>query len=423
MTNVQLQKDLENYSTKKSKKIYILLIIILAILSAGVYYFFAFNNEDKTKSTQYVTSKVKKGDLSVAVSATGTLNPTNSVEIGIEVSGTIKEIYVDFNDEVKEGQLLAMLDTRKLQSDVDSMTAALAISKASLKDSEVNIKNKKLVYDRTLKMYESSGGKYPSVNQLDESKFAYELSLSSLEGAKAKVEQSSSTLKAALQNLDKAYVKSSINGIVLNRSVEVGQTLAASMNAPKLFVLAKDLTNMDLIVSIDEADVSGIKKDLDVKFTVDAYANENFSGKIKQVRLNPVTTNGVVTYETVVAVNNEKLLLRPGMTANAKIITKQSVDKMIVPNSAFRFKPKVIIEEKSNNISLVQAPKAPQGSAGAKDLVKKEFTPIWIMENKEPKKIMVKVLDTDGKFTTIESDELKIDDEIIISQKSGNAKQ
>lgn len=209
---------------------------------------------------------------------------------------------------------------------------------------------------------------------------------------------------------------------MLNREVEVGQTLAASMNAPKLFTLAKDLSQMDLIVSIDEADVSDIKKGLDVTFTVDAYPNDNFKGKIKQVRLNPVDVNGVVTYETVVLVDNEKLLLRPGMTATAKIITKESKDKLIIPNSALRFKPKEQGEQKTNTMSLVQPPRSPQNGNTTKELGKKEFSAIWIMENNTPKRVMVKVLDTDGKFTTIESKDLKVDDEVISSQKSGNAK-
>lgn len=360
--------------------------------------------------------------MSVVVSATGTLNPTNSVEIGVEVSGTIKEIYVDFNDEVEVGQLLAILDTRKLQSEVDGQTASLGISKANLKESEVNLRNKKAVYDRTLKMYNSSGGKYPSINELDDAKFAYESSVSSLEASKAKVEQSSFSLNTAKQNLDKAYVKSSIKGIVLNRAVEVGQTLAASMNAPKLFTLAKDLTQMDLIVSIDESDVADIKKDLDVTFTVDAYPNKNFKGKIKQVRLNPVTVNGVVTYETVVGVNNEELLLRPGMTATAQINTKQSLDKLMIPNGALRFKPKVQSEQKANTMNLVQPPRRLPGENPSKDLGKKEFSPIFILENNQPKRVMVKVLETDGKITTVESNDLKVDDELIISQKSDNGK-
>ena len=420
--DANLQNELKSYSNKSSKKKYFFIIFIILLLAVGYYYFF-INGAKKEEPTTYNTKKVTKGDLSVVVSATGILNPTNSVEIGVEVSGTIKEIYVDFNDNVEVGQLLAKLDTRKLESDVDNMTAALLIAKANLKESEVNLRNKKTVYDRTLKMYNSSGGKYPSINELDDSRFAYESALSSVEASKAKIEQSMSSLRTANQNLDKAHVKSSIKGIVLNRAVEVGQTLAASMNAPKLFTLAKDLSQMDLIISIDESDVADIKKDLDVTFTVDAYANKTFKGKIKQVRLNPVTVNGVVTYETVVGVNNEELLLRPGMTATAQIITKQSIDKLIIPNGALRFKPKIQIEQKASTMNFVQGPKRPQGEVQVKDSGKREFTPVFILENNQPKRVMVKVLDTDGKSTTVESNELKIDDELIISQKSNNAKQ
>jgi HlyD family secretion protein len=422
MTNSQLQQDLDSYSNKSSKKIYIWAVVFLLISGFCAYYYFFIKGGNKKQTIEYITTKIKKGDLSVVVSATGNLNPTNSVDIGIEVSGTIKEIYVDFNDEVEVGQVLAKLDTRKLQIEVDSSKASLAISMANLKESEVTLKNKKSNYDRTQKMYNSSNGKYPSINELDNSKYTYEAALASYEAAKAKVNQSEFSLNTALQNLDKAVVKSSIKGIVLNREVEVGQTLAASMNAPKLFTLAKDLSQMDLIVSIDEADVSDIKKGLDVTFTVDAYPNENFKGKIKQVRLNPVDVNGVVTYETVVLVDNEKLFLRPGMTATAKIITKESKDKLIIPNSALRFKPKEQVEQKTNTMSLVQAPRSPQSGNTTKELGKKEFSAIWIMENNTPKKVMVKVLDTDGKSTTIESKDLKIDDEVISSQKSGNAK-
>lgn len=420
--DTNLQNELKSYSNKNSKKKYFFIIFIVLLLIAGVYYFFFANQSKKEEVNLYNTKKVTRGDLSVIVSATGTLNPTNSVEIGVEVSGTIKEIYVDFNDEVEVGQLLAILDTRKLQSEVDGQTASLGISKANLKESEVNLRNKKTVYDRTLKMYNSSGGKYPSINELDDAKFAYESSVSSFEAAKAKVEQSSFSLNTAKQNLDKAYVKSSIKGIVLNRAVEVGQTLAASMNAPKLFTLAKDLTQMDLIVSIDESDVADIKKDLDVTFTVDAYPNKNFKGKIKQVRLNPVTVNGVVTYETVVGVNNEELLLRPGMTATAQINTKQSFDKLMIPNAALRFKPKIQSEQKANTMNLVQPPRRVAGENASKDLSKKEFTPIYVLENNQPKRVMVKILETDGKVTTIESNDLKVDDELIISQKSDNGK-
>lgn len=420
MQNKDLLEELESFSSKKRinrKFIYIATAIVSFL---AIVLFFIFNGNNKSNKIEYITKKVTQGDLSVVVSTTGNLNPTNSVEIGIEVSGTLKEIFVDFNDEVKAGQILAKIDTVKLQSQVDSSTAALAIAVANQKESQVLLNNKKTLYDRTLNMYKNSGGKYPSKNELDDTRFSYEAAIESLEAAKAKVLQSQSNLKTDKQNLEKASVKSSIDGIVLNREVEVGQTLAATMSAPKLFTIAKDLTNMDLIVSIDEADVADIKKDLPVTFTVDAYPNKVFNGKVKQVRLNPVDTNGVVTYETVVSVDNEDLLLKPGMTATAKIITKESKNKLLIPNGALRFKPKMQ-EQKNSGVNLV-GPNMNRPANVARDLSKKELAPLFILENNQPKRVMVKVLDSDGKLTSIESEELKVNDEVIISQKSDDGK-
>lgn len=420
MQNKDLLEELESFSSKKRinrKFIYIATAIVSFL---AIVLFFIFNGNNKSNKIEYITKKVTQGDLSVVVSTTGNLNPTNSVEIGIEVSGTLKEIFVDFNDEVKAGQILAKIDTVKLQSQVDSSTAALAIAVANQKESQVLLNNKKTLYDRTLNMYKNSGGKYPSKNELDDTRFSYEAAIESLEAAKAKVLQSQSNLKTDKQNLEKASVKSSIDGIVLNREVEVGQTLAATMSAPKLFTIAKDLTHMDLIVSIDEADVADIKKDLPVTFTVDAYPNKVFNGKVKQVRLNPVDTNGVVTYETVVSVDNEDLLLKPGMTATAKIITKESKNKLLIPNGALRFKPKMQ-EQKNSGVNLVGANMSRPANV-ARDLSKKELSPIFILENNQPKRVMVKVLDSDGKLTSIESEELKVNDEVIISQKSDDGK-
>ncbi|WP_323592431.1 efflux RND transporter periplasmic adaptor subunit [Aliarcobacter butzleri] len=420
MQNKDLLKELESFSSKKRINRKFIYIVIAIISFLAIVLFFIFNGNNKSNKIEYITKKVTQGDLSVVVSTTGNLNPTNSVEIGIEVSGTLKEIFVDFNDEVKAGQILAKIDTVKLQSQVDSSTAALAIAVANQKESQVLLNNKKTLYDRTLNMYKNSGGKYPSKNELDDTRFSYEAAIESLEAAKAKVLQAQSNLKTDKQNLEKASVKSSIDGIVLNREVEVGQTLAATMSAPKLFTIAKDLTNMDLIVSIDEADVADIKKDLPVTFTVDAYPNKVFNGKVKQVRLNPVDTNGVVTYETVVSVDNEDLLLKPGMTATAKIITKESKNKLLIPNGALRFKPKMQ-EQKNGGVNLV-GPNMNRPANVARDLSKKELSPIFILENNQPKRVMVKVLDSDGKLTSIESEELKVNDEVIISQKSDDGK-
>ncbi|WP_066359330.1 efflux RND transporter periplasmic adaptor subunit [Aliarcobacter cryaerophilus] len=414
-----LKEELNNYKDKKSSYKYIGLLIIVFVIAILIYIFFPKSDSQKV---EYITSKVNSGDLKVVVSASGNIKPTNSVEIGIEVSGTIKEIFVDFNDEVKVGQVLAKIDTTKLEAQVESSRAALAIAKANQKESEVSLKNKKLLYDRTKKMFDNSGGKYPSQNEFDDAKFAYESAIAVLEASKSKVAQASSNLKNDLQNLEKASVKSSIDGIVLNKEVEIGQTLAATMQAPKLFTLAKDLTNMDLVVSIDEADVADIKDNLDVTFTVDAYSNKEFKGKIKQVRLNPITTNGVVTYETVVSVDNSELLLKPGMTANAKIITKNIKDQILIPNSALRFIPKNSTEKSGTKPASFGTPPnfRAQGSVTKDNKAKDGFATIYILESGKPKELKVKVLDSDSKQSSIFSETLNIGDEVIISQKSGN---
>lgn len=415
--NSDLINDLNSYKSGKKSYKYLVLFIVIFCISLMIYIFYPKNSEEKVS---YNTQTARTGDLKVIVNASGNISPTNSVEIGIEVSGTIKEIFVDYNDEVYIGQILAKIDTTKLEASVESSRASLAISKANLNESEVNLKNKKLIFDRTKKMFENSNGKFPSQNELDDAKFSLEIAEASILGSKAKVLQAESNLKNDLQNLEKASVKSSINGIVLNKEVEVGQTLAASMQAPKLFTLAKDLTNMDLIVNIDEADVADIKDGLDVQFTVDAYSNKEFEGKIKQVRLNPITTNGVVTYETVVSVDNSELLLKPGMTANAKIITKNLKNQLLVLNSSLRFKPAI---KKSKNISSNTSFQRPRFSSESQNQNSKDgFLSIYSLENGETKEHKVKVISSNSKESAIESSSLKDGDEVIISIKSQNAK-
>ncbi len=410
-----LQEQLNSYKKSSSNKKYIWIILVAIIVLAGFYYFFIFKNKTTNEQITYNTQKVKKGDLEVTVMATGNLNPTNSVDIGIEVSGTIKEILVDFNDKVEIGQVLAKLDTTKLRAQVDSSKASLAVTKANMKEREVNLSSKKLNYERTLKMFKQSKGKYPSQNDVDDAKFSYESAKASYEAAIAQVKQSEYNLKTDEENLDKAVVKSSIKGIVLNRAVEVGQTVAASMSTPVLFTLAKDLSKMDLVVSIDEADVADIKEGLNVTFNVDAYPTQTFKGKIKQVRYNPIEESGVVTYETVALVDNKDLHLRPGMTASAKIITKEIKDKLLVPNSALRFKPTVKTNEKVN---FVGPPKRDIVERKSKSLQGENIRTIYILENNKLKETSVKVLETDGKYSSVESKDLKIDDEIVVSQKS-----
>lgn len=426
--DTSLEEQLSSYGKKKSKNKYVWFVFFLTIVIIGGGVFLKFNKESSSSGSgdlNFVTQEIKKGSLEVSVMATGNLEPTNSLDIGIEVSGTIKEIYVDYNDEVKVGQLLAKLDTTKLKAQVDSSKASLAIAKANLKASHVSVKSAKAVYERTKKMYEKSGGKYPSINDLDDAMFAYENAEASYEAKKAQVMQSEFDLATDEDNLRKAIVKSSINGVVLDRVVEIGQTVNASNSTPTLFTVAKDLSKMELIVSIDEADVANIKEGLNVTFTVDAYQSEIFKGKIKQVRLNPISESGVVTYETVVSVENDKLLLRPGMTASAKIITSELIDVMLIPNAALRFKLTSKNEAKKERKGLAFATNGPRGPRGnkpkeAKDISRTSFKNIFILENSNTKRVRVRILETDGKFTAIESKDISSGDIVIISQRSAN---
>lgn len=417
-TNVK--EELNVYSSKSSnKKIYLLLVLILFIVGVLVYYFL-LKGSTTTEDVAYNTKKVIRNDLAVTVLTTGNLAPTNSVDIGIEVSGTIKEIYVDFNDEVKVGQILAKLDTTKLKATLDSSKASLSTAKANLKENEVNVKSTKLKYDRLQKTFTQSKGKYPSQNDLDDARFSYESAMATYESYKAKVDQAQYDLKTNADNLEKAVVKSSIDGLVLDRAVEVGQTVTASMSTPVLFTLAKDLTKMDLIVNIDEADVANIKKGLAVTFSVEAYPNEIFKGVIKQVRYNPIEESGVITYETVVEVNNERLLLRPGMTASAKIITKHVENALLIPNSALRFRPTFNKEQskRPSGMDFTKGGRPPRPQTQAKEISNSPIKMVWLLENNQPKRVKVEVLESDGSLSAISSDEVNEGDEIIYSQKS-----
>ncbi|MEA3352828.1 MAG: efflux RND transporter periplasmic adaptor subunit [Campylobacterota bacterium] len=409
-------EDKLDLNKPKTDKKYFFIILILTAVSAVIYilYFYKIENNSDAKM-EYITKEVKKEKLSVIVSATGNLEPTNSVDIGIEVSGTIKEIYVDYNDNVKVGQLMAKLDTNKLENEVASNKASLLMAKANLYESEITVKNKKSKLDRALKIYRQADHKFPSDEDIENYKYEYELSQATFKVNQAKQQQAFYNLKTSQENLLKATVKSSIDGIILSRNVEIGQTVAATMQTPILFKLARDLSRMELIVSIDEADIADIKEGLDVTFSVDAYLERKFKGVLKQLRLNPKEVNAVITYDAVVSVDNDELLLKPGMTATAQITTKVINNTLIIPNGALRFKP-IIKKEKKASLTFSREIR----KRDTKDLDKIDKRDIWILKGSEAKKVSVKVLASDGKNSAVESDEIKENDLVIISQKNSN---
>ena len=307
--------------------ILILLVIFFVVISR------------RPEQVRYQTVQVKRGDLVVTVSATGTLAPVKEVEVGIEVSGTIKSVLVDYNDRVTVGQVLAVLDTTRLEAQVLQSGSALASARAKVVQAEATLQEAQIKMARLNEVKELSGGKVPAPYDLDTAKATLSRAKADLASAKAAVEQTQGALNVNRTDLTKAVVHSPINGVVLERSVEPGQTVASQFQAPVLFKLAEDLTKMELQVDVDEADVGVVHEGQEATFTVDAYPDRIFPAKITQVRYGSETKEGVVTYKTVLTVDNSALSLRPGMTATALITVNKKENVLLVANSVFRFVP------------------------------------------------------------------------------------
>lgn len=385
----------ENPSPKRWKKIFSVILVLLVIGGAITYWMKRNAKEDVT----FITVALKIQDLTTTVSATGNLEPTNTVDVGIEVSGTISEVLVDYNDHVRINQPMARLDTTKLTAVVTSSKANWMKFQANEQSAKAVLDNARIEHERTLSMYASTQGNYPSRKEMQSTLTAVEQAKAGLAAAKAQVAQSLAQLKTDEENLKKAVVVSPIEGIVLSRKIEPGQTVVAAMQTPVLFTLAEDLTKMKAIVSVDEADIGGVKENQKVKFTVDAYPSREFEGKITQLRLNSAVVNGVVSYEAVVEVQNNNLLLRPGMTANALIITDTLKRVTVVPNAALRFTPP---------------------PSGNKDEKKKHANDendkgnhVWVLKNKIPTNVKVRVGQSDGISTVLLDSPLKIGDLLI----------
>jgi HlyD family secretion protein len=293
----------------------------------------------KSQPMKYVTEPAKRGNLVVTVSATGTLEPLKKVDVGIEVSGTIKSVDVDYNSEVKVGQVMARLDTTRLDAQAQQNEAALAAARAKVLQAQASVQEAEAQLGRLIRVRELSGGKMPSQNDLDTAKANLARYNADEASAKALVAQAQATLDVVRTDITKAVIKSPINGVVLKRAVEPGQTVAAQFQAPTLFTLAEDLTQMELQVDVDEADVGQVKEAQDATFTVDAYPDRTFPARITQVRYGSQTVEGVVTYKTVLKVDNSSLALRPGMTATAVITVNKRDNIVLVPNAALRFAP------------------------------------------------------------------------------------
>ncbi|MBN2826043.1 MAG: efflux RND transporter periplasmic adaptor subunit [Campylobacterales bacterium] len=382
---------------------------ILVVFLIGVWGYFYTTLQNQEELDYYNTTTLTKRDLVIKVSATGNLEPTNSVDVGIEVSGTMAEVLVDYNDKVTKGQVLAKLDTTKLLSQVNNSKASLEVAKANLKESEISILDTKQELERLEQLYRSTHGNYPTRQEIDKAKIVYAKAKALYNAYQAKVSQAKAVLKANEDDLNKAIVVSPIEGIVLNKQIEAGQSVVANMTIPILFTLAQDLRKMRAIVSVDEADIGKIKEGQAVEFSVDAYPKKSFKGTITQVRLNAQIVDGVVTYQAVVEVDNANLLLRPGMTVSADIITTQLNNQWVIPNAALRFSP-TANHSKARKHLFAARPKKQVKS-------KNKQKSIWILENGLPVQVQVDIGLSDGTYTVLMGEAVDKNAQIITAIK------
>ena len=346
---------------------------------------------------RYVTVPVAKGAVTRTVTATGTVNPELTIIVGAAVSGIIQELYCDYNTQVKKGQVCAKIDPRPYQSVVDQNRANLAVAKAQLEKDKANLTYSKLALDRAATLVQTHA---VSQDSYDSAKSTYDQALAQITFDQATIQQRQASLDAAQVNLDYASIVSPVDGTVVSRNVTMGQTVAASFQTPTLFLIATDLTKMEVDANVSESDIGGIKLGNKATFTVDAYAKRAFEGTVSQVRQSPQTVQNVVTYDIVISVNNSDLMLMPGMTAASRIVVDQRNDVIRVPNQALRY--------------------VPSGLAGAGQSGQAQ---IWILRDGQPVAIPVVTGLDDDSFTEIVSGDAKSGDFVITAEQIATAKK
>ena len=347
-----------------------------------------------SRQVKYQTRHVKRCTITQVVEASGTINPVNTVSVGSTVSGLIKEIYVDYNDVVKKGQILAQIDPANFEATVQQNQAQINNAQANVARLQAIADFDRQQYIRYKNLYAKN---FVAKSELDEKYSTYKSDIAQINAAKAQISQYQASLRTAMTNLGYTKIIAPVDGTVISREIDLGSPVAASFQAPELFTIAQDLTNMQIEVSVSEADIGKVEEGQDVTYTIDGYPDQNFKGKVTQVRLSPTTESNVVTYTVIVDVNNEDLKLKPGMTANVSIITDRSENVLCVPNMALKFTPDINGPKYKN-----------QG--------------IWVLEKGKPKRIEIKTGANNDSNTEIISDKINEDTQVIMSIKNKNSK-
>jgi HlyD family secretion protein len=400
----------------------------LAAIAAGVYYW----QQEKASSAApvYVTEAVRKGNLMLTVAANGTIVPTRVVNIGSELSGTVKRVLVDVNDVVRKGQVLVELDTAKLHDQVLRSRAALAATQAQLAQATTTARESRGNLARFEEVSRLSGGKVPSATELDSARAALDRAVAGEASARANVEEARATVSTDGTNLSKASIRSPIDGVVLTRTVDPGNAVAASLQAVTLFTIAEDLAKLRLEVSVDEADVGAVKVGQKASFTVSAYPSRRYPAKITRVAFGSTKTDNVITYTTWLEVNNTDLSLRPGMTAASTIVATERNDVLLVPNTALRFTPAeaaAAAPTTSSSGSVVSKlmPRMPPRAGGRRPASTNgtAVRQIWVLQDGQAVAVAVTLGISDGRMTEVSGPELKEGMAVITDQRAAGVAQ
>jgi HlyD family secretion protein len=398
-------------------------IVLIAVSAAGYRAWGIY--QDNNAAPSYITEPVGKGNLTLNVTANGTLQPTRSVSIGSELSGTVRRVLVDINDRVKKGQVLVELDTAKLSDQVTRSRAALAVAQAQLAQATATVKENRANVGRLEEVARLSGGKVPSASELDTAQATLDRALAAELSASASVDSARASLSTDETNLSKAAISSPINGVVLTRSVDPGNAVAASLQAVTLFTVAEDLSELQLKVNVDEADVGQVKIGQKASFTVSAFPTRRFPATITTVSYGSTITDNVVTYVTQLDVANADLSLRPGMTATATITAVERKDVLLVPNTALRFNPtraKPPEPKSGSNIMSSMMPRMPPGRS--KSASGGNAKQVWVLRDGAPVAVNVTPGISDGRMTEVIDGGLKEGMQVITEQRtSGSGKK
>jgi len=385
---------------------------LVVIVAVGLAWWLSGSNG----TMHYTTAPVTRGAVTRAVTATGTVNPVLTIIVGSYVSGVIQEIHCDYNTEVKQGQVCAKIDPSPYQTVVDQNNANLGVAKAQMEKDKANLAYAQLNYERNARLAQTNA---VSKDTLDISKNGLDQARAQIGVDEATIAQRQAQLAAAQVNLDYTKIVSPVDGTVVSRNVTVGQTVAASFQTPTLFLIATDLTKMQVDTNVSESDIGGIKNDDKALFTIDAFPKRTFEGTVTQVRQSPQNIQNVVTYDVVVSVDNTDLALKPGMTAATRIVTDQRRDVLRVPSQALRFSPTGVTETPA-----LPAPKPGQKTAQKTAQVNGEGTQsvIWVLKDGKPARVPVVVGLDDDTFAEIMQGDLKPDDLVITTEQRNGTK-